>query len=356
MSSPIKVGIIGHGMSSKTFHIPLLISLPSEFKITQILSRHAPSSTIRIASGEDIPVVRSAEELYATDIDLAVITTENKTHFEYAKKALEAGKNVVVEKPFTATLAEAEDLAKLAESKGLVCAVFQNRRWDSDFLTLKKMIEAGTLGEVVNITSRFDRYRPKGKGGWRETDAISGGVFVDLGSHLVDQALTLFGAPTTIAATILNQRNLETVATDDYFDVRLTWADKPSLVVHLSAGMLVRAESARWVVHGTNGSWTKYGLDVQENQLKAGLTPASAPEFGVDEKHGEVDTEVGGVHVVGKAEGEKGAYVEFYKNVGNAIVGKAKLAVDAKQGLLTMKVLEACREAAKENKIVQFSA
>jgi len=345
----VKVGVIGYGKSTVTFHLPLLRALPKHFVVTHLLSR-------RSIQLEGIQVV-DHETFFASDIDLVVITTENKTHFSYAREALLAGKNVVVEKPFTATLEEGEELVALAKKTGLVLSVFQNRRWDADFLTLKKIVKENILGKVVNIVSRFDRYRPVEKGGWRETDETSGGVLYDLGSHQVDQILSLLGKPESIHAQVLNQRNLQSVTTDDFFEIQMKY---PSTLVTLSAGMLVRSPSPRFVVHGTKGSWTKPGLDVQESQLMKNLNPLTNQDvFGVEtqENWGLIDTEMpGGLHVIGTLQGDNGNYRGFYTNVYEAIVKKdvSLLEVKPEQALMTMKILSGAKRSAESSGVVHF--
>ncbi|PRP89152.1 putative dehydrogenase [Planoprotostelium fungivorum] len=348
-AQPTKVGVIGYGRSTKVFHLPLLRSLPKLYRVTHLLSR-------RSLELPDIQVV-DHDAFFQSDIELVVITTENKTHFSYARDALLSGKNVVVEKPFTATLEEGEQLVKLAKEKGLILSIFQNRRWDADFLTLKSLIANDRLGKVVNIVSRFDRYRPNGKGGWRETDETSGGVLFDLGSHLIDQIVSMLGVPHAIHAIVLRQRQLPSVTTDDFFELQLRY---PQTLVTLSAGMLVRSSSPRFVVHGTKGTWTKPGLDVQEGQLVDGLNPSSHPDtFGVEsrENWGTIDTELDdGLHFVGSLEGPRGHYQGFYINVHEAMTKKdpSVLEVKPEQALLTMKILSKAKKASETNGVVNL--
>ncbi|KAG0368019.1 hypothetical protein BGZ54_002829 [Gamsiella multidivaricata] len=302
----INVGVIGFGMSAQVFHAPVI----------------------------------SSNKAFNLDpaIDLIVITTPNTLHYDLARQALEAGKHVVVEKPFTITFEEGISLAKLAKQHSRVLSVFHNRRWDADFLTVQKLVQSqkSTLGRIVSFESRFDRFRNFSKNGWRETGKAEdgSGVLYDLCSHLLDQALVLFGEPEYVTAHVSNQRQLEDSQVDDQFLVHLDYKD--GLRCTLGAGMLARIPTPRFRLTGMNGSYVKYGLDVQENQLKDGLTPKDGA-YGLEkeENWGEIDSlmDIDGVklHVKGKIDSELGQYGAYYENVCQAIRGNAPLAVTAEQ-------------------------
>lgn len=295
-------------------------------------------------------------------IDLVVITTPNTLHFDLAREAIEAGKHVIVEKPFTVTFQQGLQLAKLAKQHSRVLSVFQNRRWDADFLTVQKLVRSqqSTLGRIVSFESRFDRFRNYSKNGWRETGRVEegSGVLYDICSHLLDQALVLFGEPEYVTAHVSNQRQLENSQVDDQFLVHLDYKD--GVRCTLGAGMLARIPTPRFRLTGTNGSYVKYGLDVQENQLKEGLTPKDG-SYGIEKEDswGELDTqlEVEGVklHVKGKVDSEQGTYGAYYSNVHDAIHGHAALAVTAEQAAWVVHGIELAIESSRTGQRVAWS-
>ena len=307
-------------------------------RLAAFVNRSGPTAALT-QKYPDAAVFASLDQLVLDpSIHLVVITTPNTLHHIQARQALEAGKHVVVEKPFTITFEQAMELAKFAQSKSLVLSVFHNRRWDADFLTVQKLVQAqkSTIGRVVSFESRFDRFRNFSKNGWRETGLVEegSGVLYDLCSHLLDQALVLFGEPEYLTAYVSNQRQLAFSQVDDQFLVHLDYKD--GLRCTLGAGMLARIPTARFRLTGMNGSYVKYGLDVQENQLKEGLTPKNG-SYGVEKEEcwGDLDTllDVDGtqIHVKGKVDSEQGSYGSFYKNVRGAIQQTEKLAVTAEQ-------------------------
>lgn len=250
----IRVGIIGNGYATQTFHAPLVRATPG-LELAAVCHR----------DGVD-------ELLARADIDLVVIPTPNHTHHPLAARALAAGKHVVVDKPFTVTRAEAQDLIARAAHAGRVLSVFHNRRWDNDFLALRELVAQGTLGRVTQVASHFDRFRPVVRDRWRESDIPGGGLWYDLGPHLLDQALQLWGQPQALWVDLQRQR--DGALTDDGFHALLRYAD--GLRVHLHATMLAAEPAPRWRVHGTRGSWVHTGLDPQEDALKAGVVPGEA--------------------------------------------------------------------------------
>ncbi|KAI8076823.1 uncharacterized protein BX664DRAFT_287665 [Halteromyces radiatus] len=355
MSKQVNVGVIGFGMSSRTFHCPLIVSSP-HLKLAAVVERHDNKSQ-SVYPG--IQTVKSTDELFALDhIDLVVITTPNDSHFKLAKEAMEKGKNVVVEKPFTVTSQEAEILVKVAKETNKICSVYQNRRWDGDFLTVKKLVDNGHLGRLVEFESHFDRFRNFSKKGWREQEGqLGSGMLYDLGAHLIDQALTLFGVPKSIYATISNQRQLPGTNVADDFTIILTYEN--NLKAILRSSMLARQQPVlRFSLRGMNGSFVKHYLDVQEDQLKAGVLPAHAG-YGVEDEQqwGLINTDItGGIHVVGNIETEKGDYLSFYNNVAQAILdgNPAQLAVKPEHGLLCIRVIELAQQSSDENRTIFF--
>jgi scyllo-inositol 2-dehydrogenase (NADP+) len=309
----IRTGLIGYGLAGAVFHEPLI----------RACERVEPAAVL---TSRDHPLkVRSLEELLDR-CDLVVIASPNQTHFPLAKAALEAGKHVVVDKPFTVALEEADQLIALADQRERVLSAFHNRRWDGDFLTVQRILPE--LGEVLLFEANWDRFRPAIKQGWREEPGPGAGLFNDLGPHLIDQALWLFGRPDAVSADIAAQRVDAQV--DDYFDVTLHY--RPMRVC-LRSSSLMAAPRPRLAVHGTAGSFVKHGLDPQEAQLKAGLRPGDVG-FGEDDEEGEL------VRADGTAESvptERGDYVAFYEGVAAAILHGAPVPVsaeDARDGLL----------------------
>ncbi|HCC09281.1 MAG TPA: oxidoreductase, partial [Atlantibacter hermannii] len=284
MSDNIRVGLIGYGYASKTFHAPLIVGTPG---MTLAAVSSSDASKVH-ADWPNVTVVSDPKQLFNDpSLDLIVIPTPNDTHFPLARAAMEAGKHVVVDKPFTVTLSQARELEAMAKSRGLVLSVFHNRRWDSDFLTLKGLIAEGKLGEVSYFESHFDRYRPQVRNRWREQAGPGSGIWYDLGPHLIDQALVLFGVPVSITVDMAQLR--PDAQTTDYFHAVLTY---PQRRVVLHSTMLAAAESARYIVHGTRGSYVKFGLDPQEDRLKAGERPPPA-DWGYDMRDGVLTLAVG---------------------------------------------------------------
>lgn len=313
--APIPVSVIGFGNSARTFHLPFVLALPDIFSLHSIQQR--PRSESSSSSSPDaavlfpgVSILPSLEAVLESlpENGLIIITTTNETHFPFAKRALESGFNVLVEKPVATNEADVQTLIELQQQSGKLCAVYQNRRFDGDFLTIQSLLrdsksgEPSALGVPTYFESRFDRFRPFAKGGWRESvdpDTQGGGMLWDLGSHLIDQALFLFGPPQSVTGFVRNQRKQGAEAVDDDWLAILSYPEAGSLPlsspaagssigglrVQLGATCLsthVDAEQFRYRIEGTTGSYEKRGTDPQENQLKAGWTPSSHPdEFGV---------------------------------------------------------------------------
>ncbi|HEV2867090.1 MAG TPA: oxidoreductase, partial [Allosphingosinicella sp.] len=267
MSGAVRVGLIGYGLGGSVFHAPLIRAVKRLTLSAVATSRHV----------EGVPAVRDPAELIGDpDIDLVAIASPNDAHFPLAQAALNAGKHVVVDKPFTLDLAQADSLIALARQRERLLTVFHNRRWDGDFLTVSELIAAGRLGEVRLFEAFWDRFRPNIKAGWREVPAEGAGLLNDLGPHLIDQALNLFGLPEAVTGDVAAQRAKAQV--DDYFHLTLHYG---RLRVVLGASTLVAAPRPRFAVHGTNGSFVKYGVDPQEARIKTGRG-ADAPGLGDD--------------------------------------------------------------------------
>jgi len=344
----IPVGLIGFGVAARVFHAPVIEAVQG-LKLTAVVERRGETAA-QMYPG--IRVYRDAESLLASGcVRLVVIATPNATHYELARAALATGHDVVVDKPFTLTSDEALELERLAEEKGRTLSVFHNRRWDGDFLTVRGLIERGDLGRVVRFESRFDRYRPQRRpNAWREAEGPGGGLLVDLGPHLADQALLLFGEPEAVAADIRIER--DGAVTDDAFDLVLHY---PRLRVFLGASMLACSPGPRFLVHGVQGSFVKYGLDPQEAALRAGARPGTGA-------WGEEPESAWGTLAVSGPEGavekrsvrtEPGDYRRYYENVRDALTGSAALAVTARDGYRAMRLLELARESCRRRAAVE---
>ncbi len=339
---PIRVGLVGYGMAGQVFHAPLITSIPG-LRLQTVVERSSERSAERYPW---VQIARSLDALLAdTEIELVVIATPNSTHFDFARQALQAGKHVVVDKPFTNTSKQAATLIRLAADAGRILSIFQNRRWDGDFLTVRRLLDAGMLGDPVEYEACFDRFRPERRpGAWREQDLPGSGLLYDLGSHLIDQALVLFGLPQRLSAAVQIQR--EWARVDDAFDVHL---DYGGLQVWLRAGMLMRSPRPRFRVQGSTGSYVKSGTDPQEESLKAGLVP-DGPHWGQDEaaNWGHLQAEIHGLRLDGRIETLPGNYPAFYENLVQAIRHGADLAVRPEQALRTIRIIELARESGEE--------
>lgn len=344
MSTILHVGLIGFGLSGRYFHAPFLKVNP-RFKLTKVVTRNAAAVH---EFDPAIDVVGSAEELLADDsIDLVFICTPNDLHFPYAKAALEVGKHVVIEKPFTNTTAEADALIALAEEKNLVVSAYQNRRWDADFLTIQQLLQDGSLGDVIEFEGHFDRYRPEvAQGTWKEVAAAGAGTLYNLGPHLIDQALVLFGTPQKVTATIKIVR--PGGETDDYFDIRMDYADKSII---LKASLVVFENGLRYVIHGTKGSFIKYGLDIQEDTLRKNILP-NTEDWGQEpeSQYGTLYTEAGKTILPTLP----GHYTPFYDSIYEAIVEGKELIVKPQHARNTTRVMELAIESSRLGKTMTF--
>ena len=353
MHPPIRTGIIGFGMAGKVFHAPFISTLPG-FELSKV-------STSRPAVAEEIrklypatTVVPDAEAIIVDEaIDLVIIGTPNTEHLPLAKAALLAGKHVIVEKPFTVTSAEADVLIALAQQQQLILTVHHNRRWVADYKTVRKVIASGLLGRLATYEARYDRFRPALRpNAWREENTPGAGILYDLGAHLIDQALQLFGLPGSLTAEVRIQRPGGKV--DDFFELRLHY---PDLYVSLHAGMLVRKPGPFFNLHGDRGSFVKSGMDVQEEVLKAGGTPANTPDWGAEPEHlqGQILTEHEGLVLNGTIQSEKGSFQDFFINVQQAIRGEAALAVTPEQARDTIRIIELALQSSREKRTVEYS-
>ena len=333
--------MIGFGFVSKTFHVPLLEATPG-YKITAVSSSRPADITAVLP---DVDVV-SDPKLLAThpDVDLIVIASPNETHVPLAELAMRAGRNVVVDKPFTITAQEARHLAAVAAEKNVVLSVFQNRRWDSDFLTVQDAIRQDLLGRIVLFESRIDRYRPDVRERWREVPGPGAGLLYDLGPHLIDQTLLLFGIPDSVQATLAKQRR--GAKTDDFFQLVLRYGE---MVATLGAGSLVSGGSARFSMNGERASVVKQKPDIQEDQLRAGTLPG-ATDWGLDPDDAVLYVgATGDTRALKAARGDqRGYYVALHP----ALLGRAPNPVPPEQGASVMAIIEAAFRSEKEGRRV----
>jgi scyllo-inositol 2-dehydrogenase (NADP+) len=344
----IGVGLVGYGLAGAAFHAPLIQAEPR-------LRLHAVVTSRAEQVRRDHPgarVVASAEELLQDpEVELVVVAAPNSVHHQLAGAALLAGRHVVVDKPFVLTTAEAVVRIVLAGTQDRQLSVFQNRRWDNDFLTVKRCLAAGLLGQVSTYASRFDRFRPAPKGGWREEALPGSGILYDLGSHLIDQALQLFGLPSTIMADVGTQR--PGVPADDYVHLVLGYG---RLRVILHAGMVVRDPGPRFEVHGDRGSFVKHGLDPQEEALRSGRRPGD-PGWGSEppERNGMLTTEVGGLELHGRLASVPGAYQAYYAGMADAIQGVGPVPVTAREARATILCIELALQSSREGRAVEVA-
>ena len=355
MAGEIGVVVVGFGLGGRVFHTPFVNSVPG-------LRLHAIMTTRSEEVSKAYPAVKILDSLDSVlaepAIELVVVSTPNETHFTIAKKALAAGKNVVIDKPFASTSGEAAELAALATQKGVLVVPFHNRRWDGDFLTVKKLLAEQAVGRLVTFESHFDRFRPVPRENtWKEAFNPANGMLWDLGPHLVDQCLALFGAPETIFASVRSDR--DQTAIEDAFDISLGYTvGGRRLIAHCRTSYLACDNSARFLLHGTRGSFRKFGLDPQEPRLVAG---AKVPALGSSEVWLQEPEAAWGTLTVApdptdpamlvtrQVRTERGDYRGFYVNVRDAILGTAQLEVSAEDGYRVIKLLELARASSKQH-------
>ncbi|AWB07541.1 oxidoreductase (plasmid) [Azospirillum humicireducens] len=331
----LSVGLLGFGLAGSVFHAPLILSEP-RLQLKAVASSRTDDIR-RSAPGAEATTVEAV--IADPGIDLVVIATPNTSHAPLAREALLAGKHVVIDKPMATTAAEADELIALAERQGRLLTVFQNRRWDNDFLTLRACLEKGEVGRPYHYEAHFDRFRPQIKQGWREQTLAGSGVLFDLGAHLIDQALTLFGMPDRILADVGTQRPDAQV--DDWFHIVLGYGPMRAI---LHCGTVVCRPGPRFQLHGDRGSFLKHGMDGQEAALRAGGMPTEA-DWGLDdpENHALLVQADG---LERRVETLRGDYPAFYRGVAAAILDGAPPPVTAGQARDVLTVLEAVRKAA----------
>jgi scyllo-inositol 2-dehydrogenase (NADP+) len=351
----IGVGVIGFGLGGRVFHAPF-VNAVTGLRLASFMQRKGDEAAKAYPTTK---IVRSVDDLLADkSIELVVVSTPNETHFALAKQALEAGKHVVIDKPFASTSEEALALGKLAKSKSLLVIPFHNRRWDGDFLTVKKLLAEQAVGRLVTFESHFDRFRPiPRENTWKEAENPANGMLFDLGPHLVDQVLALFGAPGAITASVRADR--DQTAIEDAFDITLHYpaANGKGLLAHCRTSYLACDNAPRFLLHGTKGSFRKHGLDPQESALEGG---ARVPVQGSQEVWLQENESAWGTLTVAPNPADPGTLVTrqvktercdyrgFYANVRDAILGTAPLAVTSDDGYRLVRLLELARESSAQ--------
>jgi predicted dehydrogenase len=350
MNRRLVVGVASFGMSGRVFHMPLL-SHHKAFRVKSVVERRTDEVQKTYPL---VKRVRSFEEMKDDpEIDLIVVNTPDPTHYMLAKQSLEAGKHTVVEKPFTQTVEQGRELIALARKSGKQLCVFHNRRWDGDFLTIGNIVREERLGRLVDFEMHWDRYRNYIQPDtWKERFSSGAGLLYNLGSHLLDQALVLFGVPEAVTAHLAAVRTAGEV--DDWFEVRLHY---PSVQVSLKSSYLVREPGPRYLLHGTLGSYVKYGIDPQELALAQGGNPTS-PDWGkeAEEWWGVLYTEEEGIPVRRKVETVHGNYGAFYDSVYEAVTNRTACAVRPEEALTVIGIITAARESYAQRKTVSVNA
>ena len=341
------VGLIGYGLGGSIFHAPMIAAVPG-LKLARISSRSANRDEV-LRAYPGVALDETPQAMLADPaIGLVVVCTPNASHSMLAREALLAGKHVVVDKPFVLSSAEGDALIALARERKLLLSVYQNRRWDGDFLTLRRSVQSGELGEVHTFRAHFDRYSPLVKKRWKEESQPGSGVLWDLGSHLIDQALVLFGTPQSVIAQLSVQRTGAQV--EDSFELLLDYGSRK---VALHAGAQVCAPGPRYEVHGTQGSFVKYGVDTQEDALKRGARPGDGG-WGRDipANYATVTTAADGRRLV---ETIPGSYEHYYQGMYEAIDGGNAVPVAAADAVNVVRVIECARRSHHERRTIDFA-
>jgi scyllo-inositol 2-dehydrogenase (NADP+) len=343
---PVGVGLVGYGMSGSSLHVPLITAEP-RLALRAVVSL----DPVPVGALPGVPVLSTLDALFDDQgVELVVVAVPNAAHHAVARIALEAGRHVVVDKPFTLTVEQADDLIRLADDRGLRLSVFHQRRWDADHLTIRRCIDEGLLGRVMTYIARYDRFRPGTAARWTDENQPGAGVLYDLGAHLIDQALCLFGLPQTVWADLLTQRPGGGAV--DYAHVVLGY---DTLRVLLHAGSLIRAPGPRFEVHGDRGSFVKDGMDPQIATMLTGGRPGD-PGWGVEpaERHGTLTTELGGLVSAGRLASVPGCYEVFYRAMAAAVRDDGPVPVPAEQARDVIHVIECATTSSREGRVVEF--
>ncbi|WP_134088215.1 oxidoreductase [Olivibacter sp. XZL3] len=346
----LNVGLIGFGMAGQVLHAPLISSVTG-LKLYKVYARRSEQQSILRTKYPDAAIVTDVRDIFNDkQIDLVIIASSNDVHFSLTKAALSAGKHVVVEKPFTNTVDEADELIALAKNQGKLLSVFHSARWHSDYLTVKDVIASGELGRLVTMEIRYDRFRNYLRpSAWREDDLPGSGIWFDLGAHLIDQTLQLFGKPHSLFASLRKMR--EGVGAVDDFEVLFYY---PQLKVSLKGSMLIKEPTPRFALYGTEGAFIKPGVDPQEAALREGKTPADLPNWGEEPEEiwGILNTTAEEPENRRKIPSQKGNYPGYYENVRDAILKKTELAVTAEQARDVIYLLQLAEKSWEEKRVM----
>lgn len=343
MDKVLNIGIAGFGMSGQIFHGPF-IDNDKRFNLKKVYERTTTKSKEKY---NYVEVVRSIEELFTDDIDIVVISTPNNTHYDYAKKALLAGKNVIVEKPFSITTSEGRELIDIANKNNLMLAVYQNRRFDGDFMTVKSIAESGKLGELLDYECRYERFTPnKNKKVWKEENILGTGSLYDLGVHIIDQAYSIFGKPSEIYCQLRNQKEESSVV--DNFTVHMIYNN--GFRATLYSSFMAKEKFPHYALYGRKGAFVKYGMDMQEERLVSGMKPSDCVlGKDIEENYGKINyTDENGNDIIEKVETIVGDYGKFYDNIYNHIIKGEELYIKPDEALDVLSIIEACIESDKK--------
>lgn len=337
--SVIKTALVGFGLGGRYFHAPFLATQPENYDVTTVLERTKQDSKAIFPNAR---IVQSMENLLKDKtIELVIITTPNQTHFSLAKAALLAGKHVVVDKPLTAKSTEAMELMEIAKSQNQILSVYQNRRYDNDFLTVQEILQKKLLGDISEYEAQFDRYSPNEKpNAWREKNEPGSGTLYDLGPHLLDQALVLFGLPQMIEADVRKERPHAKVP--DYFDIKLTY---PNILVRLKSSMLVNKLGPRYFIRGSHGTYTKYGIDSQEHFLRQNRFPNEL-HWGLESPDQYGTIQIG--NEFQKYKSQNGNYGSYYQNLFQSIRNHKPIREKAEHGYNTVRLIELAMKSSLE--------
>jgi len=345
----IEVGLVGFGLAGRAFHAPVIRAVPG-LHLAAIVQR---SGTEAAEKYPDVRIVRDLDDLLSiAAIRLVVIATPNDTHFAIARQCLAAGRDVVVDKPFTTTLKEAVSLVQFAKDANRLLTVYQNRRYDGDFQAIRRLVANGTLGRIVRFETSYDRFRPQlKKGAWREASRPGSGILFDIAPHLIDHALLLFGLPEAVTADVRMER--ENAAADDAFDITLHYSNGMRAV--LRSSILAAAPRPRFVLFGTQASFVKQAFDPQEANLRRGYIPADTA-WGAEpeENWGVLTVSSGDSFEQRRVPSAACDYRDYYSNVRDAILGRAALAVTPECALDVMRMLELARESSQKRRTIPW--
>jgi len=342
----INTALLAYGMSGEIFHAPLITAHPG-FNLSKIMQRTKDRVRQRYP---EVASVRALEDILHDDtIELVVINTPHESHYELTAKVLEAGKHAIVEKPFVNSCRDGEALIKLARDRRRMLSVFQNRRWDGDFMTVRKVLQSGLLGELVEFEAHYDRYRPQvDHSTWKEGSGPGSGILYNLGAHMIDQVLALFGMPETVTANVGIQR--KGGISSDYYDIRMKYPTHTAIV---KSSYLVREPGPRYIAYGVDGTFVKYGLDPQEQALKEGGLPGSF-QWGCEDKvwWGRINTQIGQLHYEGQIETLAGNYLGYYDNIYGVLRQGQSPEVSAEQALSVIRIVELAVKSSEEGRSV----